>query len=116
MAVTFEQLIPFTKERSSVHRLQLDPTTPLYPVSAGRLDPKSKKPVAPGVYEVGSWERRWLIVEPDAVRAVTEAEMVIALGAVGALEALGLGDAAISLITGDLTNARYQWLRHREGK
>lgn len=113
-SVIADQLQPFVGSGSSVHRLELDRRAPLYPLSEGRLVLKRNSPLEPGVYEVGGWGN-WLLIDRDSVRRVSEAEALIALGAIEALEELGLGDAAISLEIGDLTNARYQWLRHRAG-
>ncbi|MFT3710465.1 MAG: hypothetical protein QM817_22810 [Archangium sp.] len=116
VSVTVEQLRPFVGDpRIVVRRLTIDRNVPLYPVSAGHLDTRPKKSVPAGVYEIHGYGE-WLLVEADSVRRINEAEALIALGAVRALKDLGLDDAAISLATGDLTNARYQWLRHRDGK
>lgn len=104
--------------RRSVHRLRIEPGNPLYPFSCETLDLRSKKPVEPGVFEIGSFDNRtWLIIDADGTeREVTEIQALLALGADKALLALDLGDAAVSLLSGDLINARQQWLRHRDGR
>ena len=91
----------------------LAPNSLLYPYSAGRLDWTGEQlKLGPGVYAVGS---RHLAVDALGGAFVTEAQAFLRLGVGAALTALGLGDAVISLAAGDLTNARYQWLRHRAG-
>ena len=98
----------------SVFRLVLTPTSLLYPYSAGGLDwTGGQLELGPGVYMVGA---RFLIVDGQGGTFVTEAAAFAHLGAGAELAALGLGDAAISLAMGDLTNARNQWLRHRDGR
>jgi hypothetical protein len=100
--------------RPCVYRLVLARTSLLYPYSTGRVEwVNDQLRLDAGVYLVGS---RYLVVEGDAGTYVTEAAALARLGAGTELSALGLGDAAISLSLGDLTNARYQWLRHRDGR
>ena len=67
------------------------------------------------MYEI-SPPRVWLRVTRDAAQFVSEAAALLALGAGVALDDLGLSDAAISLEAGELTNARYQWIRFTEGR
>lgn len=119
LARQFQQTIVMRRGRvlitlPSVFRLMLAPASLLYPYSAGRVEWTGDDDLmlAAGVYVVGS---RYLVVEDQSGTFVTEAQALARLGAGGELTALGLGDAAISLAMGDLTNARYQWLRHREG-
>ncbi len=98
----------------SIYRLILVPTSLMYPYSSGQVEwTGDELPLAAGVYLVGS---RYLVVDDQAGAFVTEAAAIARLGAGAELAALGLGDAAISLEQGDLTNARHQWLRHREGR
>lgn len=113
-----QKYVPSTWPRRSIHRLRIEPANPLYPFSCETLDLKSKKSVEPGVFEIGSFHARtWLIIDADGTqRDVTEIQALLALGADKALMALELGDAAVSLLSGDLINARQQWLRHRDGR
>ncbi|MFO0601224.1 MAG: hypothetical protein U0228_38295 [Myxococcaceae bacterium] len=125
-------------EAASMYRLAIDPARPLYPlgesVTFPRRAPKVVK-LAAGLYQVVIMPRRlapargqptpppaalepvtaWVDVKNGEAEQVSEAEALKRLGAVERLNELGLEDAAVSLQLGDLTNARYQWLRLREG-
>jgi hypothetical protein len=59
---------------------------------------------------------RYVAVTHDEAQWVTEAKALEALGAVAALQAMGLDDAAVALSMGDLDAARVQWLRRRCGE
>ncbi|MBL8922129.1 MAG: hypothetical protein JNJ54_24985 [Myxococcaceae bacterium] len=110
-----------------LRRLELAPDNPLYPVmSRDDAAPRAKRgqPPAPvrllaGQYYVETFERtrsvRHLAVGPDDARWTTELEVLEVLGALEALRALGLDDAAVALVMGDLDAARVQWLRWRDG-
>ncbi len=101
--------------RPRVYRLKLAPISFLYPYSDGQMDWSDDELLLnDGVYADDS--ARYLAVECDRGTSITEAEVLVRLGAVDALLSLGLGDAAISLSLGDLVNARYQWLRYRDGR
>lgn len=103
----------FLEPLPSVFRLVLVPASLLYPYSAGRVEWSGDElRLLSGVYAVAA---RYLVVDDQGGAFVTEAQAFLRLGAESELSALGLGDAAISLAAGDLTNARYQWLRHRAG-
>lgn len=119
LAWQFQQTIVMRRGRvvvtlPSVYRLMLAPASLLYPYSAGRVEwTGDDLALAQGVYVVGS---RYLVVEGQAGSFVSEADALARLGAGTELTELGLEDAAISLAVGDLTNARHQWLRYREGR
>lgn len=99
--------------RPCVYRLILAPVSFLYPYTDGQLDFRGDElSLGDGVYFTG----KYLAVEGDRGAFITEAQALVRLGAIQALLELELGDAAISLQQGDLTNARYQWLRHRDGR
>jgi hypothetical protein len=98
-----------------VHRLKLAPISFLYPYSAGPMEWRKDVIVLnDGVYSEDSG--KYLAVVGNEATSVTEAEALVRLGAVSSLLALGLEDAAIALKSGDLVNARYQWLRYRDGR
>lgn len=108
-----------------VRLLELTPGNPLYPVMSFDAAPRARRgqppaPVrlAPGHYYVETMERprtvRHLAVEVDSASWTTELEVLKALGAVEALRALGLDDAAVAVTMGDLDAARVQWLRWRD--
>jgi hypothetical protein len=85
-----ELLLRFPSSRNqSVLRLRLDPRAPLYP-RAESDGPRANEPLPPRVYELSGLNgRRWLIIEAEALREVTECEAVRALGAAQALLPLG---------------------------
>jgi hypothetical protein len=111
-----------------VRRLELTPGNPLYPVlSAFDAAPRARRGqqpapsrLAPGQYYVEATERvravRYLAVGADTAAWTTELEVLKALGAIDALRTLGLDDAAVALLMGDLDAARVQWLRWRDGQ
>jgi hypothetical protein len=57
---------------------------------------------------------RSLFVNQSTAQFVSLAQGLDVLGAIEALRALGLDDAAIALVHGDLDGARLQWLRFKE--
>lgn len=115
-----------------VRRLTLSPLSPLYPTVDWRLtwpkEPRPSAPLSPAIYVVEALDApfgalreasqtfRYLVVEPGSARWATEAEALMALGAVEALRALGLDDAAVALTMGDLDASRVQWIRWRDGQ
>lgn len=115
-----------------VRRLTLSPGAPLYPTVDWRLtwpkQPHPAAPLSPAIYVVEALDVpfgalreaaqafRYLVVEPGAARWATEAEALMALGAVEALRALGLDDAAVALTMGDLDASRVQWIRWRDSQ
>jgi hypothetical protein len=102
-------------ETPRVYRLKLAPISFLYPYSDGQMAWSGDELLLnDGIYTDDS--ARYLAVECERGTSITEAEALVRLGAVEALMSLGLGDAAISLTLGDLVNARYQWLRYRDGR
>lgn len=121
-------------EAFRLKRLSLGAPALLYLSVVGDVTEANRGPVPPGAYQVSGkfsvvarrrgrellreelFPERYLVVEQSSARFVTEAEVFKVLGACEALLAIGLGDAAISLELGDLTNARYQWLRARDGQ
>jgi hypothetical protein len=120
------------QEPSLVRRLALNPASPLYPFVVERVSWPREGPfeatLTPGYYVIESMRHpvgalgetrsgafRYLEVTPGAAAWVSEAKALEALGAVAALTALGLDDAAVTLMMGDLDGARVQWLRHRAG-
>lgn len=113
--------------RSLVRRLAPNTGSPLYPLVDDRVTwPKSGATTAvarPGVYVI---ERlgleparvarfRYLEVGFASATWVSEAQALVTLGAIEALKALSLDDAAIALTMGDLDAARVQWLRWKDG-
>ncbi len=115
-----------TRGNSLIRRLVLSPHSPLYPAVNDRVSfPKSGMPIVPlrpGWYVVEVFPavgrsaigQRYLLVEPGKARWSTEAEALIGLGALEALKALGLDDAAVSLSMHDLDAARVQWIRWKD--
>jgi hypothetical protein len=121
-----------SREPSLIRRLALNPASPLYPYVVDRVSWPKQGPfeatLKPGHYVIESLRQpfgalrearsgvfRYLAVTPGAAAWVSEAMALEALGAVEALKALGLEDAAVTLSMGDLDGARVQWLRQRDG-
>ena len=109
---------------NAVHLMGLHDTAPLMPFApsghervwpGGRgFEPTLTLP--PGVWACTSLKRRshFLVATVDDVREVTRAQAFCALGAVEALQALDLHDAAVSLLSGDYDNAATQWIADRD--
>ena len=118
-----------------VRKLTLSDTAPLDPLvmqDGGRPWPVGDDPrlvLKDGVYEVSGQavrfgrppsglvappELRYLWVNEGAAQFVSLARGLDLLGATEALRTLGLDDAAIALVHGDLDGARLQWLRFKE--
>lgn len=101
----------------SLCRLTLSVATPLSSFTTGfarlgRGDPDVE--LREGVWEVQvPTGRVWLEVTLHEVRACSRAQAFVALGAVDALGALGLDDAAIALQSGDYELACVQWISGR---
>jgi hypothetical protein len=119
------------RESSLVRRLALHDASPLYPYVVDGVAWPKKGPweawLKPGYYVIEALRHgrttvrqggvfRYVAVTHDEARWVTEAKALEALGAVAALQAMGLDDAAVALSMGDLDAARVQWLRRRSGE
>ncbi|MBL8935114.1 MAG: hypothetical protein JNM69_11225 [Archangium sp.] len=117
-----------------IRRLSANASAPLYPTVDDRVTwPKQEPYVAtlrPSLYVIESMTPRqfavagpqpkvnrfrYLEVTPGQAEWIDEATSLRKLGAVEALKALGLDDAAVSLTMGDLDAARVQWLRWKDG-
>lgn len=116
-----------------IRRLTANGSSPLYPSVDDRVTwPKQAPYVAtlrPAVYVIETMpargtavraglrvaKLRYLEVTADSAGWIDEPTALQRLGAVEALKALGLDDAAVSLTMGDLDAARVQWLRWKDG-
>lgn len=116
-----------------IRRLVANGSAPLYPSVDERVTwPKQEPYVAtlqPALYVIESMSPRhfardsrleakrfrYLEVTPGHAEWIDEVTSLRKLGAVEALQALGLDDAAVSLTMGDLDAARVQWLRWKDG-
>lgn len=114
-----------------IRRLTANGSAPLYPSVDDRVTwPKQEPYVAtlkpslyviesmpPRLFGVGGAPKvfRYLEVTPGHAAWIDEVTSLRKLGAVEALKALGLDDAAVSLTMGDLDAARVQWLRWKDG-
>lgn len=122
---------------TSLFRLELDPQSPLTPRSGGSESLSDRDPrfelragvwwctlarsyvpetnLVKGIVRLKSVEPVYLVVSDGRLRlAASKADAYCALGAAGALQALGLEDAAISLLGGDFDHASVQVIAHRE--
>jgi hypothetical protein len=106
---------------SVVRPLYVTDDCPLYFRTEGAADSK-RSPiertfyVKPGTFELHAQMQSWFaVVTMREVRVVSESEALMALGAFDKLVALGLEDAAVSVMVGELLFARNQWVRWRYG-
>lgn len=117
---------------ASLCRLVLDPLSPLTPRTHGmervkppehrlgdgvwwariNIEPQHRKMPFGG--NTLSGEDLYFVVAGATLRIVNKAEAYVALGAVEALHAMGLGDAAVSLSAGDFDHASVQVIAERE--
>lgn len=106
---------------SVVRPLYVSDDCPLYFRTEGAADSK-RSPlertfyVKPGAIEVQALQSSWFaLVTSREVKVISESEALLALGAFEKLVALGLEDAAVSVMVGELLYARNQWVRWRYG-
>ncbi|MCU0699383.1 MAG: hypothetical protein MUC96_23000 [Myxococcaceae bacterium] len=119
------------RQPSLIRLLALNERSPLYPYVVDRVSWPKRSPwtatLKVGRYVVESMDQpfgalrggpafRYLCVSVDGAGWETEVQALVALGAVEALQALGLDDAAVTLAMGDLDGARVQWIRLHDGR
>ncbi len=117
-----------------IRRLTANGSSPLYPSVDDRVTWPKQAPylatLRPALYVIETLPARGGFVRNVALRGarlrylevtdataawIDEVTSLRKLGAVEALQALGLDDAAVSLTMGDLDAARVQWLRWKDG-
>lgn len=135
---TFSAGVTVESDEASSHalirRLTANGSSPLYPSVDDRVTWPKQPPylatLRPALYVVETLPARNAFVRNTGLRGprlrylevtdatagwIDEVSALRKLGAVEALKALGLDDAAVSLTMGDLDAARVQWLRWKDG-
>jgi hypothetical protein len=111
-----------SRRLSYLCRLELSLPTPLSeytrgftPLAAPSQELDAEVTLPAGVWGLSAGRPAYLLVGLRAeVSVLTRAQAFCALGAVAALQALGLEDAAVALASGDYDLAMVQWLMERE--
>jgi len=104
-----------------VRRLEVSAECPPYFRSLGVADSKRTADestffVQSGTFEVTALRATWYaLLTPAGASELTESQALLSLGAFEKLVALGLEDAAVSLMANELLYARNQWVRWRYG-